>query len=235
MKDFENAEIRKIKHQLLTIEFAMHMARSDGTLRHEELAVITEWMTQKMEYWNQHIDVKTSMTNTSAKTAEKRKETIKKILNRTLRENHRKTASSVNYDELRRASTIAERYETTTLCLKVLAADGFEDKAETRVVEKMAEKLNLDRAFIERGKKKIFSNQAKEKSSKIEEKQKEIKSWMEKVGMPEGMNKKQILDWLQEKFRIQNSRTNNQDHDKRRKAQKMLDYLGKLWKHCQNE
>ena len=137
-KGYEEAAEHRDRARALSVRIGMAVAMADGTLDNSEGDTLKEWILKSI----------------SPYTDEKRQH-LKALYNGAMQDAHSLSKNGeLRLSELtRELDEIAEqatKYETVELCFKVLAADGVVHPEELKVINKVADDLDLDFDEIEK-------------------------------------------------------------------------------------
>ena len=121
-----------LKVQRLSVQLAIGLAMSDGSLDWSEGNVIKKWMKEAVK-----------------STPESDRTKVKNSLNKALETGSKKAKegkTNINdmCKQLDQKADIAEKYDFLELCLDVLSADGKADQEELAFIEKISKNIGID-------------------------------------------------------------------------------------------
>ena len=122
----------RLKVQGLSVQLAIGLAMSDGSLDRSEGNVIKKWMKESVQ---------------SAPKSDRTK--VKNSLNKALETGSKKAKerkTNINYicKQLDKKAGVAEKYDVLELCLDVMSADGKADQEELAFIEKISKNIGID-------------------------------------------------------------------------------------------
>jgi len=131
-KGYEEAVEHRDRARELSVRIGMAVAMADGTLDNSEGKTLKEWILKSISPY-----------------ADEKREHLKALYNGAMKDAHSLAKNGeLRLGELtRELNEIAEqatKYETVELCFKVLAADGVVHPEELKVINKVADSLDLD-------------------------------------------------------------------------------------------
>ena len=131
-KGYEEAAEHRDRARELSVRIGMAVAMADGTLDNSEGKTLREWILKSISPY-----------------ADEKREHLKALYNGAMKDAHSLAKNGeLRLGELtRELNEIAEqatKYETVELCFKVLAADGVVHPEELKVINKVADALDLD-------------------------------------------------------------------------------------------
>jgi tellurite resistance protein len=135
---YEEAAEHRDRARELSVRIGMAVAMADGTLDKREGDTLEEWILKSISPY-----------------ADEKRQHLKALYSGAMKEAH---SLAENGDlklgeltgELNEISEQATKYETVELCFKVLAADGVVHPEELKVINKVADALDLDFGQIEK-------------------------------------------------------------------------------------
>ena len=137
-KGYEEAAEHRDRARALSVRIGMAVAMADGTLDKSECETLKEWILKSISPY-----------------ADEKREHLKALYNGAMRDAHSLAKNgelrlSEITRELNEIAEQATKYETVELCFKVLAADGVVHPEELKVINKVADALDLDFDQIEK-------------------------------------------------------------------------------------
>ena len=195
------------KFEVRAVELAFSVSASDGDVDRTEAAIIKNWIKKRV-----------AMASTSEK------EVIKKRLNQTIASSYKAFQSGgesnicVICENLKKVSTIAERYEVLELCLQVAKADGVAEQAELEMLEKLAELLEINKEKFRAMKDKHLTISMMKDSDIIDLDQ--------LLGLHSDMTIAEKKKHLREEFKKWNQLSEHKNPEKRKQAKEMLTLIG---------
>lgn len=210
-KGYKEAAEHRDQARALSVQIGMAVAMADGTLDDSEGEALKEWITKAISPFNDekrdHLKNLYNEAMTSAYEASKNGDLSLSALTGQLSEIADKTS----------------RYETIELCFDVMAADGIVDAEEIRVINKVADALELDIAEIEKMRDQIIigldTNLSQQASAE------------ELLGIGDDWNVDQIKKHLRLEFQKWNNRLNAlEEGEERNNAQRMLELVAEARK-----
>lgn len=204
---FENLTFRE-KIEDLTIELAMAMAASDGTLDQNELNIIKDWSLlgvhgldeDKQDKRKKHF---TEFIKITYKKAKEKKLSMSKIL-----------------EELNEKANKQQKYEAVDLLLKIIAADNKLSKEEDKLLRTIATKLELDE--------KVFSDMKNKTLATIGSIETSKGSVEDLLGLNKTMSDQEKCKELRKQYSKWNAQTNNSNENLRKRAQEMVKVIAEL-------
>ena len=204
LEERENGEICR----LLSIEIAVAVGMSDGTLDDSEGEVISQWMAKNIEFY----------------TGDKQQE-MRERFNTALRQAYSDaSAGSLSFSPLcERLKDIGDKkskFDTIELCMDVMAADGVADPEELKTIKSIAEIIEFDLSEMDRMKEERIVNTnivaGSEDAQHI-------------LGIDDSWSKREKLTHIRLQFQKWNNRmTALSDGEERENAQRMLDMIAKV-------
>jgi len=137
-KGYEEAAEHRDRARELSVRIGMAVAMADGTLDNSEGKTLREWILKSISPY-----------------ADEKRDNLKALYNGAMKDAH-SLAKNGELDlgeltrELNEVAEQATKYETVDLCFKVLAADGVVHPEELKVINKVADALDLDFGQIEK-------------------------------------------------------------------------------------
>jgi uncharacterized tellurite resistance protein B-like protein len=137
-KGYAEAAEHRDRARALSVKIGMAVAMADGTLDNSEGETLKEWILKSISPY-----------------ADEKREHLKALYYGAMKDAHSLAKNGeLNLgeltSELNEISEQATRYETIELCFDVMAADGVVHAEELRVINKVADALELDFGEIER-------------------------------------------------------------------------------------
>lgn len=137
-KGYEEAAEHRDRARALSLRIGMAVAMADGTLHNSESETLKAWILKSISPY-----------------ADEKREHLNALFNDAMKDAHTLAKNgALNLGELtRELNEIAEqatRYETIELCFDVMAADGVVEAEEIKVINKVADALDLDFEQIEK-------------------------------------------------------------------------------------
>ena len=201
----------RLKVQGLSVQLAIGLAMSDGSLDRREGNVIKKWMKEAVELApeSDRTKVKNSLNKALETGSKKAKE--------------RKT--NINYicKQLDKKAGVAEKYDVLELCLDVMSADGKADQEELAYIEEISKNIGIDYKEITKLKeRRLLDLELPEAATADVDKALDIDpSWSQDE------KKKHIMKL----YRKYNSRINSAKNESQKKsAQSMLDLCAEAMK-----
>jgi tellurite resistance protein len=190
----------------LSVQIAMAVAMSDGSLADEEGDTIKNWIKATISSFSKD-----------------RKNELKNIYNTALKDSYKlaqnnKLILSNLTSSLKDFNEVQINYDTIDLCYKVMAADGVADPDELRIIRKIGESLDIDVSELDKMKDKSLMSLSNEatKNTSIEE----------ILGIEKSWDKLKIKQHLTTEFQKWNNRMNAlKEGDDRNNAQLMLNKI----------
>ena len=129
---FTQLDQNSLKVQGLSVQLAIGLARSDGSLDRSEGNVIKKWMKEAVQ---------------SAPESDRTK--VKNSLNKALETGSKKAQEgkiNITYicKQLDQKAGISDKYDVLELCLNVMSADRKADQEELAFIEKIAKNIGID-------------------------------------------------------------------------------------------
>ena len=145
-KGYEEAAEHRDRARALSVKIGMAVAMADGTLDNTEVETLKEWILKSISPY-----------------ADEKREHLKVLYNGAIKDAHSLAKNGeLNLSELtRELNEIAEqatRYETIELCFDVMAADSVVDTEELKVINRVADALDLDFDEIEKMRDQVIIN-----------------------------------------------------------------------------
>ncbi len=201
----------RLKVQRLSVQLAIGLAISDGSLDRSEGNVIKKWMKEAVK---------------SAPESDRTK--VKNSLNKALETGSKKAKegkTNINNicKQLDQKAGIAEKYDVLELCLDVMSADGKADQEELAFIEKISKNIGIDYKEITKLKeRRLLDLELPEAATADVDKALDIDpSWSQDE------KKKHILKL----YRKYNSRINSaKGQSQKKSAQSMLDLCAEAMK-----
>jgi tellurite resistance protein len=137
-KGYEEAAEHRDRARELSVRIGMAVAMADGTLDNSEGETLEKWILKSISPY-----------------ADGKRDNLKALYNGAMKDAH-SLAKNGKLDlgeltrELNEIAEQATKYETVELCFKVLAADGVVHPEELKVINKVADALDLDFGQIEK-------------------------------------------------------------------------------------
>ena len=137
-KGYEEAAEHRDRARALSVKIGMAVAMADGSLDDSEGKTIKEWILKVISPYT-----------------EDKYEELKSLYNSAMKEAHSlakdtKLSLSDLTSELNEIAEQSMKYETIQLCFDIMAADGVADAEELKVINKIADALELDINEIEK-------------------------------------------------------------------------------------
>ncbi len=205
-KGYQEAAEHRDHARALSVKIGMAVAMADGYLDDSEGETLKEWIVKAI-----------------APYAEEKRESLKNLYNDAMKEAH-SLAKNGNLslseltNELNEIAEKSTKYEAIQLCFDVMAADGVVDAEELKVINKVADALELDFDEIEkmRDQKIVGLGACIDSQANIEE----------ILGIETDWSSDQIKRHLRTEFQKWNNRLNTlSEGEERENAQQMLDLI----------
>ncbi len=210
-KGYEEAYETREEAFTLDIQLAVFLAFSDNEFHETEGALIKNWMTTTLEYFNDEDKerVKERFNKNFKKSFEQAKEgklSLSKITKR---------LNEIGDDRL--------KYQAIELCLDVMAADGIADEGELEAIRKICDSLELDFDEVQ----KLKDVRLKDLKMRVTE----GTSLEELIGIKPDWDNDKIKKHIRNEFKKWNSRlTSSKNEDERNNAQEKLNLIAELRK-----
>ena len=210
-KGYEESYEEREEAFTLDIQMAVFVAFSDNEFHKTEGALIKNWMTTALEYFNDEDKekVKERFNKTFKKSFEQAKEgklSLSKITKR---------FNEIGDDRL--------KYQAIELCLDVMAADGIADEGELEAIRKICNSLELDFDEVQ----KLKDVRLKDLKMRVTE----GTSLEELVGIQPNWDNDQIKKHIRNEFKKWNSRlTSSKNEGEKNNAQEKLNLIAELRK-----
>ena len=200
-----------LKVQGLSVQLAIGLAMSDGSLDRSEGNVIKKWMKESVQ---------------SAPKSDRTK--VKNSLNKALETGSKKAKerkTNINYicKQLDKKAGVAEKYDVLELCLDVMSADGKADQEELAYIEEISKNIGIDYKEIKKLKdRRLLGLELPEATTADVDKALDIDpSWSQ------DKKKKHILKI----YRSYNAKINSaKNQNQKKSAQSMLDLCAEAMK-----
>ena len=207
-EEIENRELA----QALSLKIGVAVAMADGSLGDDEGNKLKSWIKNEI----------------SGYSSENYQQELKEKLNNAFREGYREISygklTLFNYlEQLNEVGSKKDKNEAISLCMDIMAADGVADKAELKMINDIASKLDLNMEEVERRKDAVTLNLEVNESDEDD-----LETF---VGLKEEWSISQKKLHLSKEFQKWNNRMNALDSGvEREKAQQILDAIAKLRK-----
>jgi tellurite resistance protein len=210
-KNEENGYLDNIDNQYkfeeALIKTALLVSASDGDMDNSEAEVIKNWVKIRLTGYN-----------------EESKDENKKRLNSYISDAYRQINNNqitIN-DTLQEIDTITsegEKYELFELCLKVAGADNQADANELKILDEIANRLNLHKEKLQK---------MLEKELPITIHAEELGNKESMIGITPNMSEKEIKKHLRKEYTKWNARVSNADPKIREQANEMIKIIVEL-------
>jgi len=210
-KGYEESYEAREEAFTLDIQMAVFVAFSDNEFHKTEGALIKNWMTTTLEYFEDEDEerVKERFNKTFKKSFEQAKEGKLSLSNITKRFNE------IGDDRL--------KYQAIELCLDVMAADGIADEGELEAIRKICNSLELDFDEVQ----KLKDVRLKDLKMRVTE----GTSLEELVGIQPNWDNDQIKKHIRSEFKKWNSRlTSSKNEGEKNNVQEKLNLIAELRK-----
>lgn len=205
-KGYEEAAEHRDHARGLSVKIGMAVAMADGTLYESEGKTLKEWILKTISPYG-----------------DEKRENLKALYNSAMKDAHSLAKSgdlslSDLTEELNEIAEKSTKYEAVQLCFDVMAADGVADAEELKVINKVADALELDFDEIEkmRDQKIIDLGTGLDSQASIEE----------IIGIEADWSSDEIKRHLRTEFQKWNNRLNTlSEGEERDNAQQMLDLI----------
>ena len=207
-EEIENRELA----QALSLKIGVAVAMADGSLGDDEGNKLKSWIKNEI----------------SGYSSENYQQELKEKLNNAFREGYREISygklTLFNYlEQLNEVGSKKDKNEAISLCMDIMAADGVADKAELKMINDIASKLDLNMEEVERRRDAVTLNLEVNESDEDD-----LETF---VGLKEEWSISQKKLHLSKEFQKWNNRMNALDSGvEREKAQQILDAIAKLRK-----
>ncbi len=137
-KGYQEAAEHRDRARALSVRIGMAVAMADGTLDDSEIDTLEEWILKAISPYD-----------------EEKREHLNEIYNNAMKDTHELAKNGelkldVLTKELNEIAEQATKYETIELCFNVMAADSVVNAEELKVINEVADALNLDFDEIEK-------------------------------------------------------------------------------------
>ena len=200
----------RLRTQEISVQLAVGIALSDGSLDDKEGNLIKSWIKEIIET-----------------TIETEKEKVKQALNNSLEQGFTDSKSN-KFDvdklceEVRQNSSVIDKYDLLELCLDVMAADGVADENELALIRDIAEKIDVDYDEVLKMKERRMVSLETPKSVDID---------IERTLNDPNLSKEEKKEFITKEYSKWNNRLNSLNQGKERDyAQSMLDLLAEARK-----
>lgn len=189
----------------LAVELAFAVCSSDGEINIKEAAVIKDWVKKRIEM-----------------ALDDEQKSLKNLLNQAIQKSYSNFEAGIEpsysslTQELKKVSTVAQRYEALELGLKVAAADGIAEKAELDLLDKLATFLGVDQdKFRATRDKHLTVTMISDDAVSVDN----------LLGLKPGMTVSEKKKHLREEYNKWNQLAEHTDPKKREQAKEMLDII----------
>ena len=198
---YEEMRERRSRIEELTIQLAMAVSASDGSMDRAEGAVIRAWLAKRVE----------AIEDEEQKSGEKRR--LNGLVTSAY---HKATAGELNMQamcsELEEISDPAGRYDALELCLHVAAADGRAEEAELKTIRQLGEWMAVSLERLRSMEEKILPVSMHVGNADDDG----------LLGVTSTMSPQEVRKHLNREYRKWNSLASHSDPQKREQAKEML-------------
>lgn len=208
---FKDGQQNRIKVQGWTVQLAIGLAMSDGSLDRKEGNKIKKWMKEMVQ-----------------EADETNKDKIKDALNKALETGSIKAKegkTNINYlcTKINENASVSDKYDALELCLDVMSADGKADQEELQYIERISKNIGIDYTEITRLKERRLLD--------LELPSAEEADVDKALGIEASWSKDEKKKHVMSLYRKYNGRINSaKDEQQRKSSQTMLDLCAKAMK-----